>query len=134
MRTLNIRSAILGVGLICAIAGTVTAQQPVVKPLMTKQLADVTGKEVLMLTVDYAPGVSEPVHRHNANAFVYVLEGSIVMQVKGGTEVTLGPGQTFHEGPDDVHLIGRNASSTEPARFVVFLLKETGAPVAVPVP
>ena len=87
-----------------------------------------------MITVEYAPGGVDPIHRHNAHAFVYVLEGSIVMQVKGGKEVTLIPGQTFYEGPDDVHLVGRNASSTKPAKFVVFLVKDKSAPVLVPVP
>ena len=85
-----------------------------------------------MITVDYPPGASDPIHRHNGHAFVYVLEGSIVMQVRGGKEVTLTPGQTFYEGPDDVHIVGRNASQTEPAKFVVFLVKDIGAPVLVP--
>jgi quercetin dioxygenase-like cupin family protein len=83
--------------------------------------------------VQHAPGGSDPIHRHNAQAFVYVLEGSIVMQVKGGKEVTLTPGQTFYEGPDDVHLVSRNASSSKPAKFIVFLVKEKGAPVVIPV-
>jgi len=86
----------------------------------------------VMLTVEYAPGGADPVHRHNANAFVYVLEGSVVMQVKGGEPVTLLPGQTFFEGPDDVHVVGRNASSTKPAKFLVFLLKDVGSPAVVP--
>jgi quercetin dioxygenase-like cupin family protein len=77
----------------------------------------------------YPPGAVDPVHRHDAHAFLYVLEGSIVMGVRGGKEVTLTAGQTFYEGPDDVHTVGRNASKTEPAKFVVFLLKNRGAPV-----
>lgn len=85
-----------------------------------------------MLLVEYPPGSSDPIHRHNAEAFVYVLEGSIVMQVRGGKQVTLTPGQTFYEGPDDVHVVGRNASSTQPAKFVVFLMKDKGAPALVP--
>jgi quercetin dioxygenase-like cupin family protein len=87
----------------------------------------------LMILVEYPPGSSDPIHRHNAEAFVYVLEGSVVMQVKGGKQVTLTPGQTFYEGPDDVHVVGRNASSTQPAKFVVFLVKDKSAPVLVPV-
>ena len=79
---------------------------------MSKALADNPGKEVLMITVEYPPGSVDPIHRHNAQAFVYVLEGSIVMQVRGGKEATLTPGQTFYEGPDDVHVVGRNASAT----------------------
>jgi quercetin dioxygenase-like cupin family protein len=86
-----------------------------------------------MLTVEYPPGGADPIHRHNASAFVYVLEGSVVMQVKGGKEVTLTPGETFYEGPDDVHIVGRNASSTKPAKFVVFLVKDKGTPALVPV-
>ena len=99
---------------------------------MEKALSNIPGKEVVMITVEYAPGGADPVHRHNANAFVYVLEGSIVMQVKGGEPVTLVPGQTFFEGPDDIHVVGRNASSTKPAKFLVFLLKDKGAPAVVP--
>jgi quercetin dioxygenase-like cupin family protein len=105
-----------------------------VTPLTSKDLPDLSGKEVLMITVDYPPGSADPIHRHNAHAFVYVLEGSIIMQVKGGKEVTLTPGQTFYEGPDDIHVVGRNASSTKPAKFVVFLIKDKGAPVVTPVP
>jgi quercetin dioxygenase-like cupin family protein len=86
-----------------------------------------------MITVEYPPGSVDPVHRHYAHAFVYVLEGTIVMQVKGGKEVTLTPGQTFYEGPNDIHVVGRNASKTKPAKFVVFLVKKKGAPVLVPV-
>ena len=120
--------------LLFLMTGKVMAQEPTVKPLMSKDLTEVPGKEVLMITVEYAPGGTDPIHRHNAHAFVYVLEGSIVMQVKGGKEVTLTPGETFYEGRDDVHLVGRNASSTKPAKFLVFLVKDKGAPVLVPVP
>jgi len=109
-----------------------TAPGPTVTTLMTQKLQNEPGKEVLMLTVEYPPGGADPVHRHNAEAFVYVLEGSIVMGVKGGQPVTLGVGQTFHEGPDDVHTIGRNASDSKPAKFVVFLLKDVGQPALVP--
>ncbi|SEE98606.1 Cupin domain protein [Burkholderia sp. WP9] len=108
------------------------APEAVVTPLMTKPLDDFPGKEALMITVTYPPGSVDPVHRHYADAFVYVLEGSIVMQVKGGKEVTLTPGQTFYEGPNDVHTVGRNASQTQPAKFIVLLLKNKGAPVLVP--
>jgi quercetin dioxygenase-like cupin family protein len=103
-----------------------------VTTLFSKDLPDLPGKEGLMITVQYPPGSSDPIHRHNADAFVCVLEGSIVMQVRGGKEVTLMPGQTFYEGPSDVHVVGRNASQTKPAKFVVFLVKEKGAPVFVP--
>ena len=105
----------------------------VVKELMTKVLADIPGKEVLMITVDYAPGAADPIHRHDAHAFVYVLEGSIVMGVKGGKEVTLKPGETFYEGPNDLHTVGRNASKTQPAKFVVLLVKNKGADFFIPV-
>ena len=114
--------------------GTVMAQQAKVTSLMSKDLTELPGKEVLMITVEYPPGSADPIHRHNAHAYVYVLEGTIVMQVKGGKEVTVTPGQTFYEGPDDVHVVGRNASSTKPAKFLVFLVKDKSAPVLVPVP
>ena len=103
-----------------------------VTPLFSKDLADFPGKEGLMITVEYPPGSTDPIHRHNAHGFIYVLEGSIVMQVSGGKEVTLKPGQTFYEGPDDVHVVGRNASQTKPAKFVVFFVKDKGAPIVVP--
>src|SRR5260221_5576977 len=115
------------------IAGALIAQDAQVTPLMSKDLADFPGKEGLMITVVYPPGSSDPIHRHNAHAFVYVLEGSIVMQVKGGKEVTLTPGQSFYEGPNDIHVLGRNASTTKPAKVVVFLVKNKDAPVLVPV-
>ena len=122
---------------------TLMAQQPAaggqaphaaVTSLTSKDLPEFPGKEALMIMVEYPPGTVDPIHRHNAHAFVYVLEGSIIMQVKGGKEVTLTPGQTFYEGPDDVHVVGRNASSTKPAKFVVFFVKDKGAPVLVPEP
>ena len=119
--------------LLCLVPGALMAQEATVTSLMSKDLTDFPGKEGLMIMVEYPPGGSDPIHRHNAHAFVYVLEGSIVMQVKGGKETTLTPGQTFYEGPDDVHVVGRNASSTKPAKFVVFLVKDKGAPVFVPV-
>jgi quercetin dioxygenase-like cupin family protein len=115
------------------ITGTLTAQDAKVTRLMSKDLAEFPGKESLMITVVYPPGGSDPVHRHNAYAFLYVLEGSVVMQVKGGKEVTLKPGQTFYEGPNDIHTVSRNASSTKPAKFLVFLIKDKGAPVLIPV-
>ena len=118
--------------LACLMSGMVAAQEAKVAQLFSKDLTNLPGKEGLMITVEYPPGSSDPIHRHNAHAFVYVLEGTIVMQVRGGKEVTLTPGQTFYEGPDDVHVIGRNASKTKPAKFVVFLVKDKGAPVVVP--
>ncbi len=124
--------------LACLVSATLVAQESKVKPqakvtdLFSKDLTNLPGKEGLMLAVEYPPGSSDPVHRHNANAFVYVLEGSIVMQVRGGKETILTAGQTFYEGPDDVHIVGRNASQTKPAKFVVFLVKDKGAPALVP--
>jgi quercetin dioxygenase-like cupin family protein len=109
-----------------------TAPEPVVTPLMSKDLPDVPGKEMLMISVDYPPGTVEHVHRHDAYALLYVLEGSIVEQVRGGKEVTLTPGQTFYEGPSDVHTVGRNVSTTKPAKFVVVLLKKKGVPAVLP--
>ncbi len=118
--------------LVCLMSVTLQPKEAKVTPLLSKDLADFPGKEGLMITVEYPPGSSDAIHRHNAHAFVYVLEGSIVMQVRGGKEVTLTPGQTFYEGPSDVHVVGRNASQTKPAKFVVFLVKDKGAPVLVP--
>jgi quercetin dioxygenase-like cupin family protein len=109
------------------------AEQARVTPLMSEMLTDISGKEGLMISVEYAPGGSSPIHRHNAHAFVYVLEGSIVMQVKGGKQVTLTPGQTFYESPSDIHAVSRNASDTAPAKFIVVLIKDKGAPAVVPV-
>ena len=124
---------ILMLALLCLMFGVVMAQQPKVTSLLSKDLTDIPGKEMLMITVEYPPGGRDPVHRHNAQAMIYVLEGSIVMQVKGGKEVTLKPGQTFYEGPNDIHTVGRNASKTKPAKFLVFFLKEKGAPILTPV-
>jgi quercetin dioxygenase-like cupin family protein len=104
-----------------------------VTPLLTKALPDYPGKEMEMITVEYPPGAVDPVHRHDAHAFLYVLEGTIIMQVKGGKEVTLQPGQTYYEGPNDIHVVGKNASTTKPAKFVVVFLKKQGAPILTPV-
>ena len=119
--------------LLMALATPAAAQQSRSTALMTKDLTGIPGKEGLMTTVEYPPGASGQVHRHSAHVFVYVLEGSIVMQVAGGKEVTLKPGETFYENPGDVHTVGRNASATEPAKFVVFMVKDKGAPVSEPV-
>lgn len=119
-------------GLVILMPGALLAQEAKVTPLLSKDLTNLAGKEGLMISVEYPPGSSDPIHRHFAHAFVYVLEGSIVMQVRGGKETTLMPGQTFYEGPDDVHVVGRNASQTQPAKFIVFLVKDKGAPVVVP--
>jgi quercetin dioxygenase-like cupin family protein len=118
---------------VCCLPGALLAQEAKVTELMSKDLTEFPGKEGLMILVEYPPGSSDPIHRHNAHAFVYVLEGTIIMQLKGGTEVSLTPGHTFYEGPDDIHVVGRNASKTKPAKFVVFLVKDKGAPVLVPV-
>jgi quercetin dioxygenase-like cupin family protein len=112
-------------------AGT-SEPQPVIAPLMLKDIADQPGKEMLMIAVEYPPGTVEHIHRHDAYAFVYVVEGSIVEGVRGGKEVTLTPGQTFYEGPGDVHTIGRNASMTKPAKFIAVLLKKKGVDAVLP--
>ena len=108
------------------------AQEATVRSLLSKDLAGVPGKELSMITVEYPPGGSDQVHRHHAQVLVYVLEGSIVMQVKGEAPLTLAPGQTFYEGPDDVHIVSRNASQTAPAKFLVLFVKDKGAPILVP--
>jgi quercetin dioxygenase-like cupin family protein len=113
--------------------GDTLAPEATVRSLMSKDLAGDPARELSMITIEYPPGSVDPVHTHHAQALVYVLEGTIVMQVRGGTPVTLAPGQTFYEGPDDVHIVGRNASQTAPARFLVFLVKDKGAPLLTPV-
>src|SRR4029077_12512980 len=118
--------------LACLMSSTVLAQEAKVTPLLSKDLTNLPGKEGLMIVVEYPPNSSDAVHRHNAHGFIYVLEGSIVMQVRGGKETILTPGQIFYEGPDDVHVVGRNASQTKPAKFVVFFVKDKGAPIVVP--
>jgi quercetin dioxygenase-like cupin family protein len=118
--------------LTCLLSGSLLAQEAKVTQLLSKDLTDLPGKEGLMITVEYPPGSSDPIHRHNAHAFIYVLEGSVVMQVRGGKETVLTPGQTFYEGLDDVHIVGRNASQTKPAKFLVVFVKNKGAPVLVP--
>jgi len=112
-----------------AMNNTATHQDATVTPLISKDLADAAGREIVMISVEYPPGASDPVHTHHAQSLVYVVEGSIEMQVRGGAPVTLGPGDTFYEGPDDVHVVGRNLSQTAPARFVVVLVKEKDAPI-----
>ena len=127
---MTIPKVILMVGLLSiAVEPKEAPKEAKVTTLLSKDLADLPGREGVMITVEYPPGTSDPIHRHNAHAFVYVLEGSIVMQVRGGEEVTLTPGQSFYEGPNDVHVVGRNASQTKPAKFVVFFVKDKGAPI-----
>ena len=125
---------LLAGALLLSFTASVAAQEPAkVTTLMSRDLTDLPGKEGTMLIVEYAPGGADPIHRHNAHAFVYVLEGTVIMQVKGAEPVTLHPGQTFYEGPNDVHLVGRNASNTEPAKFLVVFIKNKGAPILTPV-
>ena len=112
---------------------SIAPHEATVQSLMSRDLAGDPARELLMIAIEYPPGSRDPVHTHHAQAFVYVLEGTIVMQVRGGTPVTLTAGQTFYEGPDDVHVVGRNASETVPAKFLVFLVKDKNAPVLVPV-
>ena len=115
------------------VVGNAVAEEAKVTPLLSKELKESSGKEGLMMIVEYPPGNADPIHRHNAHGFIYVLEGSVVMQVKGGKQATLTSGQTFYEGPEDVHVVGRNASKTQPAKLLVFLVKDKGAPVLVPI-
>jgi len=126
------RKLLLLIPMLLTMAGAAEPPSAVVTPLLKKELADVPGKEALMLTVVYPPGSMDHAHRHDAHAFVYVLEGTIVMQLKGGEPVTLTAGQTFYEGPNDVHVVGRNASATQPAKFVVVLFKNRGANAVLP--
>jgi quercetin dioxygenase-like cupin family protein len=132
--------SLLGLGLVLSLGASAlvssraaAAPEPSVTTVMSKELANIPGKEALMLMVTYPPGGADPVHRHDAHGFIYVLEGSIVMGVKGGKEVTLNPGQSFYEGPDDIHTVGRNSSDTRPARFLVLLIKDKGVPPFLPI-
>jgi quercetin dioxygenase-like cupin family protein len=125
---------LLAGALLLSFAASVAAQEPPkLTPLLSRDLTDIPGKEGTMVIVEYASGGADPVHRHNAHAFVYVLEGSVIMQIKGAEPVTLHPGQTFYEGPNDIHVVGRNASKTEPAKFLVVFVKNKGAPILTPV-
>ena len=127
------RTILVALTLLCLVTGTAMAQEAKVTSLMSKDLPESPGKKMLVIIVEHAPVGSNPMHRHNAHAIVYVLEGSVVMQVKDGKQVTLTPGQTFYEGPGDIHVVDRNASSTKPAKFLVVLIKDKGAPALVPV-
>ncbi|HSF17569.1 MAG TPA: cupin domain-containing protein [Vicinamibacteria bacterium] len=118
--------------LLYLIPGTLIAEEAKVTTLLSRELTNVPGRELLMILVEYAPGGTDPIHRHNAHAMIYVLDGTIVMQVKGGEPVTLTAGQTFYEGPEDVHVVGKNASTTKPAKFLVVFVKDKGAPLLVP--
>ena len=118
--------------ILCCIVPAARAQQPTIQQLMSKNLTDMPGKEGVMISVTFPPGYSDGVHRHNAYVFVYVLEGSVVMQLKGKPPVTLNPGDTFYESPKDIHIEGKNASDTKPARFIAFFVKDRGAPILVP--
>lgn len=129
----TMKRTVISLLLLFLMTSGVTAQDVEVVTLMSKDLKEAPGKEVVMVTVGYPPGWSDPVHVHNAYGLIYVLEGTVIMQVKGGKEVTLTPGQTFYEGPDDVHVVGRNASTTEPAKLLVTFVKDKGAPILVPV-
>jgi quercetin dioxygenase-like cupin family protein len=122
--------------LVCSlylVSSPLIAEDAKVTSLMSKPVPDNPGKELLMISVEYPPGASDPVHRHNAQALLYVLEGSVIMGVNGEKPVTLTPGQTFYEGPNDVHTVGRNASKTMPAKFLVLFLKNKAAPLLIPV-
>ena len=126
--------AALSLGALGSVSAQPAAPQAEVQQVISKELGDLPGKEGLVLRVTYPPGSTDPVHRHDAHGFVYVEEGSVVMQVRGGQPVTLQAGQVFYEGPNDVHVVGRNASKTKPAKLVVFLVKNKGAPVLTLVP
>ncbi|MEO7728520.1 MAG: cupin domain-containing protein [Burkholderiales bacterium] len=103
------------------------------KILMVKDLPDFPGKEATVLIVEYPPGTSNPPHRHNGHVFLHVLEGQLNAQVKGGELTVLNPGSTYYESPTDIHIISRNPSSTVPAKAMIFLIHDQGAPLSTPV-
>jgi len=123
---------ILAIVLLTILSTTSLAQESVATALFQTDLPDIEGREAVVLEVEYPPGVASASHRHNAHTFVYVLEGTVVMQVAGGEPQTLVAGQTFYESPDDVHTVSRNASGTEPAKILVFFIKKIGAPASEP--
>jgi quercetin dioxygenase-like cupin family protein len=133
MRTLEIPMPAILASLLCLVSFPLAAQEPKVTPVMTKELTDMPGKEILVLSVEYSPGGTDIVHRHNADATVYVLEGTVIEQVKGGKPDTLTAGETFFEGTEDIHIVGRNASNTQPAKILAILVKNNGAPALEPV-
>jgi len=128
------KKTILPIAIACLLATQIAPAAPPaeVKEVMSKPFPDIPGKEGLVLLVTYPPGAADEIHRHNAHAFVYVLEGSIVMQLRGAEPVTVKAGESFYEGPNDVHIVGRSASDSKPAKFVVFLVKNQGAPAFIP--
>ena len=111
----------------------ISALSAEVAMLFKQELVDMAGKAGQVLTVEFAPGEVSAPHRHNAHTFVYVLQGSVVMQVQGGEAKTLTAGQTFYENPDDIHTVANNASATEPAKILVFFIKDSDAPASIPV-
>ena len=131
-RILALMKTYLRLSLLACFLGSAAHADPFA-PLMVRDLAGIPGKEAVMLSVEVGPGQASKPHRHDANVFVYVLEGSLIMQVKGGAPVTLHPGDTYYENPADIHTVSQNASKTEPARFLVFIVKDKGAPVTRPV-
>ena len=127
----NIKKLVLSVSIfVCGFATTAYSQQ--VNTLLTRQLPEVPGKEIKVVTVNYPPGAVDAIHRHDAHVVVYVLEGEVEMQVRGGALQRLGPGQVFYEAPEDIHTVSRNVSKTKPAKFVVFFIKNGGAPILTP--
>ena len=130
---MTLKAALAGASILIAISAS-AAEPPATKavPLLTKPLVGIDGQEATMLTVELPPGADSPAHRHNASTFVYVLEGTVVMQVQGGEAKTLTAGQTFYESPTDIHTVSRNASKTAPAKILVLMVKPIGAPITVP--
>ena len=132
LASLSIATLIPSSTLMAQKAATSPSAEETITMLLTKDVVGFPGEQSLMYTVDFPPGFSSPIHRHNAQVSVYVLEGSVVMQVRGQKELTLGPGQSFYEDPDDIHIVSRNASRTKPAKFLVFLINKKGAPLVIP--
>lgn len=100
--------------------------------LMSRDVIGLPGKEVVVAAIPSPPGQISPPHRHNAQVFVYILQGTMIMQVKGGPRMTLGAGQVFYESPSDIHTVSANASKTEPAKFLAILIKDKGKPAVFP--
>ena len=123
----------LYLGFALTLSGIITLANAADGPLLSLPLPELAAnQEMRVVEVNLAPGQESSPHRHNAYVFVYVLEGTVNMQVSGGELVTLSAGGMFYESPGDIHTVSQNASATEPAKFLVHMLRTIGTPVSIP--
>lgn len=139
MKNFNLLGTLVAVVTFVLLVPAATAQsagsapQSSRKTLMAKDLPDFPGKEAQVYIVEYPPGTNNPPHRHNGHVFLHVLEGQLNAQVKGGELTVLNPGSTYYESPTDIHVVSRNPSATVPAKAMVFIIHDKGAPLSTPV-